>query len=97
MLKVMVGWCPWQKSRRGVALLLGVPLRSSKWDPARQGCRMGSGKGISAEDPRQGRIRGFQILPAPFVPLLLEAFLHSLLPSSLGERCTSVMSTPASA
>lgn len=58
---------------------------------------MGSGEGISAEGPKQGRIGGFPILPAPFVPLLFEISLHSLLPSSLGERCTSVTSTPASA
>lgn len=58
---------------------------------------MGSGESISAEGPKQGRIRGFPIFPAPFVPLLPEVSLHSLLPSSPGESCTSVMSTPASA
>lgn len=96
VLKVMVLVSVAAKQAWGVPVVC-LPLRNSKWDLARHGCRMGSGEDISAGGPKKGMIRGLQILLAPFVSLLLEASLHSLLPSSPGERCTSVTSTPASA
>lgn len=98
VLKVMLGLAPTAEAEQGWGgSAVGVPLGCSKWDPARQGCGMGPGEDTSAEGPEQGSIGQCPVLPAPFVPLLLGASLYSLLPSSLGERCTSATSTPASA
>lgn len=58
---------------------------------------MGPGEGTSAEGSEQDSIGGCPVLPAPIVLLLLGVSLHSSLPSSPAERCTSVMSTLTSA
>lgn len=79
------------------ALLLGCPWDAANgtWPDGDAG--WGQGRGPSWRVLQQkGSFEGCLVLSAPFVQLLLGVSLHSLLPSSPGERCTSVMSMPAS-
>lgn len=97
VLKVMLSLVLQQdQSRAGVVLLLrchwNVP------NGIQQGRDGGWGQGRAPVQRILSRVAlRVPNSPCPFFPLLLCVSFHSLLLSSLGERCTSVMSMPASA